>query len=76
MKQNALSKAAEDSMASYGSAMEAKRDEAKQAMYNASAQLSSNQVSTLGAISGAMSAGMGGYMMGSSITSAKGTGRF
>ena len=74
MKQNALRKAAEDSMASYGSAMEAKRDEAKQVMYNASAQLSSNQVSTLGALSGAMKAGMGGYMMGSPLTSAMGTG--
>lgn len=74
MKQNALSKAAEDSMASYGSSMEAKRDEARQAMFNSSAQLSSNQVSTLGAISGAMNAGMGGYMMGSSITNAMGTG--
>lgn len=69
MKQNALSKAAEDSMASYGSAMEAKRDEARQAMFNASAQLSSNQVSTLGALSGAISAGMGGYMMGSALGS-------
>lgn len=74
MKQNALSKAAEDSMASYGSSMEAKRDEARQAMFNSAAQLSSNQVSTLGAISGAMNAGMGGYMMGSAITSAMGTG--
>lgn len=73
MKQNALSKAAEDSMASYGSAMEAKRDEAKQAMYNASAQLSSNQVSTLGALSGAISAGMGGYMMGSALGSLGGS---
>lgn len=74
MKQNALSKAAEDSMASYGSSMEAKRDEARQAMFNSAAQLSSNQVSTLGAISGAMNAGMSGYMMGSAITSAMGTG--
>lgn len=73
MKQNALSKAAEDSMASYGSSMEAKRDEARQAMYNASAQLSSNQVTTLGAISGAMNAGMGGYMWGSALGSSLGS---
>lgn len=73
MKQNALRKAAEDSMASYGSAMEAKRDEARQAMFNASAQLSSNQVSTLGAISGAVNAGMGGYMMGSALSSSLGS---
>lgn len=69
MKQNALSKAAEDSMASYGSAMEAKRDEARQAMFNASAQLSSNQVSTLGALSGAIGAGMSAYLMGSALGS-------
>lgn len=73
MKQNALSKAAEDSMASYGSSMEAKRDEARQAIYNASAQLSSNQVTTLGAISGAMNAGMGGYMLGSALGSSLGS---
>lgn len=72
MKQNALRKAAEDSMASYGSAMEAKRDEARQAMFNAATQLSSNQVSTLGAISGAIGAGIGGYMMGSALSSSLG----
>lgn len=74
MKQNGLKKAAEDSMASFGSAMDNKRDEAKQAMYGASAQLTQNSVSTLGAVTGAVGAGIGGYMMGTSVSSSFGVG--
>ena len=65
MAHNALAKKAEDAMVSFGSAMEAKRDEATQAIYGASAQLSANTKSTLSLAQSAIGAGFSGYMMGS-----------
>lgn len=68
MAHNALAKKAEDAMVSFGSAMEAKRDEAIQAIYGASAQLSSNTKSTLSMITGAIGAGASGYVMGGAVS--------
>lgn len=68
MAHNALAKKAEDAMVSFGSAMEAKRDEAIQAIYGASAQLSSNTKSTLSMITGAVGAGASGYIMGGALS--------
>lgn len=67
MAHNALAKKAEDDMVSYGSAMEAKRDEATQAIYGASAQLSANTKSTLSMATSAVGAGVSGYMMGTTL---------
>lgn len=67
MAHNALAKKAEDAMISFGSAMEAKRDEAIQAIYGASAQLSSNTKSTLSIATSAIGAGASGYAMGTSL---------
>ena len=67
MAHNALAKKAEDAMVSFGSAMEAKRDEAIQAVYGAGAQLSANTKSTLAIATDATKAGASGYMMGSSL---------
>ena len=63
MAHNALAKKAEDAMISFGSAMEAKRDEAIQAIYNGSAQLSANTKSTMAITTDAIKAGTSGYMM-------------
>ena len=67
MAHNALAKKAEDAMVSFGSAMEAKRDDAIQAIYGASAQLSANTKSTLAITTDATKAGASGYVMGSSL---------
>ena len=67
MAHNALAKKAEDAMVSFGSAMEAKRDEAIQAIYGAGAQLSANTKSTLAIATDATKAGASGYMIGSSL---------
>ena len=67
MAHNALAKKAEDAMVSFGSAMEAKRDEAIQAIYGASAQLSANTKSTLSMATSTLGAGFSGYMMGTSL---------
>ena len=67
MAHNALAKKAEDAMVSFGSAMEAKRDEAIQAIYGAGAQLSANTKSTLAIATDATKAGVSGYMMGSNF---------
>ena len=67
MAHNALAKKAEDAMVSFGSAMEAKRDEAIQAIYGASAQLSANTKSTLAIATDAIKAGASGYAMGSAL---------
>lgn len=67
MAHNALAKKAEDAMVSFGSAMEAKRDDAIQAIYGASAQLSSNTKSTLSMVTGAIGAGASGYAIGTSL---------
>jgi len=72
MAHNALAKKAEDAMVSFGSAMEAKRDEAIQAIYGAGAQLSANTKSTLAIATDATKAGASGYMMGSSLGGAFG----
>lgn len=70
MAHNALAKKAEDAMVSFGSAMEAKRDEAIQAIYGASAQLSANTKSTLAIATDAIKAGAQGYAMGSMFSGA------
>ena len=67
MAHNALAKKADDAMVSFGSAMEAKRDEAIQAIYGASAQLSANTKSTLSMVTSAIGAGASGYVMGSAL---------
>lgn len=67
MAHNALAKKAEDAMVSFGSAMEAKRDEAIQAIYGASAQLSANTKSTLAIATDAIKAGASGYAMGGAL---------
>jgi len=74
MTQNALKKAAEDMTASYGDAMAKQQDEAKNAISGARATLAQNSVSTLGAVSGALNAGMAGYSLGSSLGAAQGVG--
>ena len=74
MAHNALAKKAEDAMVSFGSAMEAKRDDAIQAIYGASAQLSANTKSTLAIATDAVKAGASGYAMGSSLGSVFGAG--
>ena len=67
MAHNALAKKAEDAMISFGSAMEAKRDEAIQAIYNGSAQLSANTKSTMAITTDAIKAGASGYAMGGAL---------
>ena len=67
MAHNALAKKAEDAMVSFGSAMEAKRDEAIQAIYGASAQLNANTKSTLSMVTSAIGAGFSGYVMGNTL---------
>lgn len=67
MAHNALAKKAEDAMVSFGSAMEAKRDEAIQAIYGASAQLSANTKSTLSMVTSAIGAGASGYVIGNTL---------
>ena len=67
MAHNALAKKAEDAMVSFGSAMEAKRDEAIQAIYGASAQLSSNTKSTLSIATSVAQAGFSWYMVGTAL---------
>lgn len=67
MAHNALAKKAEDAMVSFGSDMEAKRDEAIQAIYGASAQLSANTKSTLAIATNATMAGASGYMVGKAL---------
>ena len=67
MAHNALAKKAEDAMVSFGSAMEAKRDEAIQAIYGASAQLSANTKSSLSMVTSAIGAGFSGYVMGNTL---------
>lgn len=74
MAHNALAKKAEDAMVSFGSAMEAKRDDAIQAIYGASAQLSANTKSTLAIATDAVKAGASGYAMGGTLGSVFGAG--
>ena len=73
MAHNALAKKAEDAMVSFGSAMEAKRDEAIQAIYGASAQLSANTKSSLSMVTSAIGAGASGYVMGGALGSVFGS---
>lgn len=68
MAHNVLAKKAEDSMVSFGMEMKNKQIQANNAIYGAEGQAQSNYVSTTKMATGAISAGIKGYQMGSSLS--------
>jgi len=74
MTHNALAKKAEDNMVSFGVEMENKKQEANNAIYSGGAMAQANSVSGVQMATSAVSAGMSGYSMGSSLGSLGGSG--